>query len=114
LNQDGSINSASNPLGSAITVFGTGFGTMAPPALDGSAPCAPVSKPVATDFPTRVMGYSEGNAVSAPVPIEYIGNAPCLVQGAIQINLRIPDSVKPTGGILTLSSFAGSGSIAVR
>jgi hypothetical protein len=55
--------------------------------------------------------YGDGGPVSVPAEIEYIGNAPCLVQGAVQINLRIPATIKPSGGIITLSN---AGTIAVR
>jgi uncharacterized protein (TIGR03437 family) len=111
LNQDSSVNSASNPAspGSVISVFGTGFGAMAPEALDGATPCKPVSNPVAA-FSISMYGESGGPLFSAPAEIEYIGNAPCLVQGAVQINLRIPNTIKPSNGIISL----GYGTIAVR
>ena len=117
LNQDGSVNSAANPAsaGSVVSVFGTGFGVMAPAALDGASPCKAVSKPVAA-VSFAAFGDSAGPAFSAPATVEYIGNAPCLVQGAVQINLRLPDAVKPFNGVITLSMFGGvgSGTIAVR
>ena len=111
LNQDGSVNGASNPAspGSVITVFGTGFGAMTPAVPDGAATCQPVNKPVTT-FSTFPV-YGDGGPVSVPAEIEYIGNAPCLVQGAVQINLRIPTTIKPSDGIIMLSNF---GTIAVR
>ena len=117
LNQDGSVNSAENPAsaGSVVSVFGTGFGVMAPAALDGATPCKAVSKPVPV-FSFAMFGDSAVPAFSAPATVEYIGNAPCLVQDAVQINLHLPDTVKPFNGVITLSTFGGigSGTIAVR
>jgi uncharacterized protein (TIGR03437 family) len=115
LNQDASVNSARNPAapGSIVTVFGTGFGAMVPPALDGAAPCTAVSKPVAV-LPLS-LGYAiSGSYLSARATIEYIGNAPCQVQGAVQINLRLLDGVRPIDGLVSLSSGFGSGTIAVQ
>jgi uncharacterized protein (TIGR03437 family) len=117
LNQDGSVNSVSNPasVGSVVSVFGTGFGVMTPAALDGATPCKAVGKPV-TAFSFMVYGDGAGPSFSAPATVEYIGNAPCLVQGAVQINLRLPDTVKPLDGAITLAMFGSvsSGTIAVR
>ena len=50
LNQDGSINSRSNPAeaGSAVVLFGTGIGAMAPQPVDGSSPPVISNKPVVT------------------------------------------------------------------
>jgi uncharacterized protein (TIGR03437 family) len=116
LNQDGSVNSARNPAapGSIVTVFGTGFGTMVPPALDGAAPCTAVSKPVAT-LPLFLNYTTGGPPLSAPAIFEYIGNAPCQVQGAVQINLRLLDGVRPVDGVVSLSyGFGYPGTIAVQ
>ncbi len=113
LNQDGSINSASNPAspGSVVSVFATGLGAMTPPAVDGGAPSAPISRPVA-EFSIEVVG----RASSSPASIEYIGNAPGLIQGAVQINFRIPQSITPADGVITVFLRPGtdSGTVAVR
>ncbi len=109
------MNSASNPAspGSAVSVFATGLGAMTPPALDGAAPGEPISTPSAA-FSIGVLG---GTPVSgATASIEYIGNAPGLVQGAVQINFRIPQTITPSDGVVTvfISPGTNSGTIAVR
>jgi uncharacterized protein (TIGR03437 family) len=63
LNQDGSVNSSSNP---AVP----GLGVMAPQLPDGALPTAPVNTPV---LPIQVLVNQQ------PVEILYIGNAPTAV-----------------------------------
>ena len=89
LNQDGSVNSASNPAspGSILSVFATGLGAMTPQLPDGAVAMqianTPVVKPAIT-----VNGQS--------AEVLYIGNAPGLVQGIVQINLRLPNPLPPS------------------
>jgi uncharacterized protein (TIGR03437 family) len=114
LNQDGSVNSGANPAspGSAVVLFGTGLGAMSPLPVDGSRPPLALNQPVA-----RYQTVVNGRAAT----IEYIGNAPTLVEGVVQINIRLPDPLPSasTPGIafITLSTDNGvgvSGYIAVR
>jgi uncharacterized protein (TIGR03437 family) len=89
LNQDYSINSASNPevAGNVIQIFGTGGGLVAGGAADGAlAPAAAnlVAQPV-----TATIG-----GVNAAV--DYAGAAPTLVNGAIQVDLTVPSGL-PSG-----------------
>jgi uncharacterized protein (TIGR03437 family) len=81
LNQDGTVNSQSNPAasGSTIAVFATGLGGFSPPLTDGSV----VKTPVAMD--NLVVLYD-----GAPVPVTYSGQAPMLVAGVSQINFVLP------------------------
>jgi uncharacterized protein (TIGR03437 family) len=86
LNQDYSSNSFSNPApaGSVVMLYGTGFGPLVPPAIDGqpgvlSAIALPVSAKIA-QFPAEVL---------------YAGAAPGLPGGLIQINVRIPGELAP-------------------
>jgi uncharacterized protein (TIGR03437 family) len=117
LNQDGSINSSLNPasLGSVVSVFGTGFGAMSPPTLDGAAACKANTKPLA-DVSVLVYGASDGPVYSAPGTIEYVGNTPCLVAGVVQINFRIPSVIRAYYGTVTITVKPGAafGTIAVR
>ena len=86
LNQDGSINSDSNPAkaGSIVSVFMTGVGAMTPPIGDGQL--GPLQPP----FPAPVLGVSATvNGVEAPVL--FAGQAPGLIAGAVQVNIQIPD-----------------------
>ena len=115
LNQDGSVNSAANPAGpgTAVALFATGLGAMAPLPVDGSRPSQASNQPVA---------YYQALVNGQAAAIEYIGNAPTLVEGVVQINIRLPDPVAmpvPTPGVAGISIYTGNwvgtfGSIAVR
>ena len=92
LNQDGSVNSFSNPApqGSIVTVFATGLGPIAPPQADGTL--------VGLPLPTNVLPITAGFTVADqpvgattfnPFDVTYAGPAPYLVAGASQINFKI-------------------------
>jgi uncharacterized protein (TIGR03437 family) len=83
INQDGSTNSPSNPAapGSVITFYGSGFGLTAPAGIDGHLATAPLPQPV---LPVAVMV----DAYTAPVL--YAGDASGMVEGAVQVNVRLP------------------------
>jgi uncharacterized protein (TIGR03437 family) len=79
-NQDGTINTPQNPAnkGDILTFYGTGFGAMAPPAVDGFVPVTPTS------------------AIANPVTLTnnfckvlYSGDAPGEVEGVVQINCQL-------------------------
>lgn len=85
LNQDGTLNSPSNPAapGSIIAIYGTGGGPTSPTGRTGTlSPLiqAPLSLPVVVQI--------EGQNAD----VVYAGAAPGLISGAIQINVRIPDT----------------------
>ena len=87
LNQDGTVNSPSNPAkrGSIISIFGTGFGLLNPIPQDGT---------IISDAVHRVAAVVEvvfTGRIEAQV--SYAGAAPMLVAGMTQINARIPDSL---------------------
>jgi uncharacterized protein (TIGR03437 family) len=89
LNQDGSINSSTNPAsrGSIISLFGTGEGAMMPQLYDGAlAISTPFSSPV---NPVSVMIGGQ------PAAVLYSGDAPTLPSGVFQINARIPANTNP-------------------
>jgi len=105
-NQDGTLNSASNPAhrGSVIVIYATGAGQMDPPMADGAiAPLAlPLPKP-RLGIAVRVGGFD--------ATLQYAGAAPGLVAGAIQVNALVPDGV-PVGDAVSLVFYAdgyGSG-----
>jgi uncharacterized protein (TIGR03437 family) len=78
LNEDGSVNSAANMAspGTIVTVFATGLGAMIPQLIDGARPSQPIARPVA---PVAITVSQD----AALAQIEYVGNAPTLVQGAV-------------------------------
>jgi uncharacterized protein (TIGR03437 family) len=82
LNEDYTVNSASNPAarGSTIMVFGTGFGAIDPPPPDG--------QPVASTSTTRARVTATVGGF--PAIVDYAGTAPGLLAGLTQINVRVP------------------------
>ncbi len=82
LNQDGTLNSASNParLGSIVSVWATGAGLVYPTPSDGEVAAA-------------AQNYSCCFVVvngSAYADVLYAGAAPGIVAGVVQINFRVP------------------------
>jgi uncharacterized protein (TIGR03437 family) len=90
-NQDGSLNSASNPakFGSVIVLYVSGLGQTTPPSLDGLVNSAPFSVP---NVP--VSAYVTGNQGSSP--LEAVVSAPGLIAGISQVNVALPASL-PSG-----------------
>lgn len=88
LNQDGTLNSASNPAprGSIVAIWLTGAGNTNPPETDGEI--TPVGSQ--TSLPMFLGLYVGGAAVAAE--ILYAGAAPGLVAGLDQVNFRIPEN----------------------
>jgi uncharacterized protein (TIGR03437 family) len=104
LNQDGTINSGSNPAkaGSYISLFGTGAGTLGDMPPDG----APAQGAVATPQNPKVFINSDF------VPdgdVEYSGLAPDFV-GLWQINVKVPANVPP-GDVIVYITYDGINSI---
>ena len=85
LNQDLSVNNASNPApaGSVVAIFGGGGGQTNPQGADG------LLIPLTTPFPMPVLPATVtigGQTAS----VSYYGDAPGLVDGVLQINATIP------------------------
>jgi uncharacterized protein (TIGR03437 family) len=90
LNQDGSLNSQSNPAapGSIVVLYGTGIGATNPPSVTGAL--APLSGPNALAQPIGpIVAQFSGRLAE----VLYAGAAPGLVNGAAQFNLRVPMNV---------------------
>jgi uncharacterized protein (TIGR03437 family) len=90
LNEDGSVNSDSNPIrrSQVIQLFGTGQGRVPNMPPDGTPPSGEVRT---EELPTVIMGAGQ----VPPANILYSGLAPGLV-GVWQINVRVPDTVAPS------------------
>jgi uncharacterized protein (TIGR03437 family) len=96
LNQDGTLNSITNPAapGSTVAVWATGGGAPGNPEADGAITGAtvyplPLPLSVGTGFPGAVSIVPVLNPVSVP-QVQYSGDAPSLVKGEIQVNFQIP------------------------
>lgn len=88
LNQDASVNSASNPAspGSIIVLYGTGAGQMTPGGVDGQIVGGnPLPRPLAQPTLVTIGGQNAS--------VEYSGAAPGAVAGLSQINVRVPNGL---------------------
>lgn len=90
INQDGSLNSTEHPapLGSSITIFGTGSGLWA-----GSLSTGEIA-PSALTFPQLpvlvLISVPQASATQHSATVLYAGSAPSLSDGVLQVNLRLP------------------------
>ena len=90
VNQNGSLNSASNPanVGSFVSLYLTGEGQTSPGGVDGKiAASAPYPMPV-----LPVTAAIGGQTAT----VTYAGAAPTAVAGLLQVNVQIPAGI-PTG-----------------
>jgi uncharacterized protein (TIGR03437 family) len=88
LNQDNTPNSSANPVsrGSVIQIFATGEGILIPPIPTGSV--TPSTPPLAK--PAARVAVTIGGVAA---PIQYVGEAPGLVSGVLQVNVVVPDTI---------------------
>jgi uncharacterized protein (TIGR03437 family) len=93
LNQDGSVNSKTNPAaaGSVISLFVTGTGATLPGLPDGSL--APLEPPF--PLPATLPGASVDGL---PAQVLYAGPAPGEIYGLTQINVQLPATL-PAGTV---------------
>jgi uncharacterized protein (TIGR03437 family) len=110
LNQDGTVNSASNPAprGSIVSFYGTGLGPMMPQLIDGYLA---ISTPYST--PVNAPSVSIGGQLAT---ILYAGDAPTLPTGVFQINATIPQTVSPgqVSTSLTIGGVAAQTTVVVK
>ena len=94
LNEDNSLNSAVNAIarGSILTLFATGEGQTMPTGVDGKLAATPLPKPAASA--TVTIGGADAEIV-------YVGGAPGLTAGLLQINVRVPSNA-PVGAATPL------------
>lgn len=85
LKQDGTLNSAENPAprGDIVVFYATGAGQMEPSGSDGR---------IATTQ-SRLLSSPEVEIDGRVSEILYAGNAPGLVEGLVQVNVRIPSTI---------------------
>ena len=87
LNQDGRVNSSSNPAaaGSVISVFLSGAGLFDLPLNDGQL------GPLIPPFPIPVAGPVKVSVGDSREDALFAAQAPGQVAGLVQVNLRVPD-----------------------
>lgn len=109
LNQDGSVNSVSNPAvrGSIVTLFGTGaiwpVGTP-----DGTLATSPLS------LDQEQNQFEVVDSTGAPASILYTGTAPGLIDGVFQLNVQLPPDAVPPLTLRTAPSGVSLSSNAVQ
>ncbi len=88
LNQDYSLNSPSNPAaaGSVITLYATGVGLMDRSVPNGTVTDANLLRPSLPVY-ARI-----GNL---PADVVYAGSSPGIVNGGLQVNVRVPAGLAP-------------------
>lgn len=111
INENGQINSASNPArsGEIVTVWATGAGLPAGDVLpqDGTVVSAGSLRRPA--LPISVLAPA-GPSLANPASLEvlYAGDAPGAVFGVTQVNFRLPESLPPGSSSLTVWLQAGA------
>ncbi len=99
INQNGTVNGASNPahIGGYVSLYITGAGQTIPPLADGQLATAAAI----TQLPVTVTI----GGITAPVT--YAGAAPTLVSGLIQVNVQVPAGVTVGNAVPVAVSVGG-------
>lgn len=105
VNQDGTLNSNTNPakVGSIVTLYVTGLGAISPVLADGAMVQFPLPALVNSIQIAFANAGSDALAIP-PAELLYAGPAPLEVGGMYQVNVRIPEGT--TGEFAILSQFA--------
>jgi uncharacterized protein (TIGR03437 family) len=95
INQDGTVNSASNPaaLGSTVEVYATGEGQTNRAGVDGALDSVPLPQPVTQPVTATVGGVA--------ATVAYAGGVSGLIAGVLQVNVQIPEGI-PTGSAVPI------------
>jgi uncharacterized protein (TIGR03437 family) len=103
LNQDGSLNSPTNPAasGSIIVLYATGEGQTNPAGVDGELDGSPAPKPLQTV--TATVG-------GLPATVIYAGGVSGLVAGVLQVNIQLPQGVTPANAVPVTLNIGGANS----
>ncbi len=110
LNEDGSVNSQSNParLGSVVVLYGTGGGVTKPASVDG------LLTPISQDYPLPVLPVAVSIGGQS-AHLLYAGAAPGLVAGVMQINAVVPLNAQASSDevVVTIGGYASPSAITV-
>ena len=109
LNQDYSVNGASNPAaaGTEIQIFGTGGGAVEGGATDGATWPAGLGSFITQPITATIGGMT--------ATVDYAGPAPYLVNGAMQVNLTVPSGLTtgPQPVVITIGAAQSQPGITV-
>jgi len=107
INQDGTINSASNPapIGSVISLYATGGGQTLPAGVDGQVSGFPLAAQA-----LQVQVSIGQQFLLSTAQLQYVGPAPGAIAGLMQINVPIPAGLK-TGSAVPISVVGAPSSI---
>jgi len=102
VNQDGTVNSTSNPaaLGSIVLVYATGEGQTNPAGLDGHPDVAPLPQPITQPVTAMVGGVA--------AKVEYAGGVSGLVAGLLQVNVQIPQGISTGNAVPVVLTIGGN------
>jgi uncharacterized protein (TIGR03437 family) len=91
INQDGSVNSLTNPapVGSIVAVWATGLGAIAPPEADGALVQFPLAKNVLAVGVEAAWCFPFSCSSFPVYQVTYAGPAPYQVAGISQINFQV-------------------------
>jgi 6-phosphogluconolactonase (cycloisomerase 2 family) len=97
LNQDNSVNGPNNPAtkGSIVQAFMTGEGQTSPLGVTGTITAATLPPPQVTPAPLLSAGVLIDGQ---PALYTYVGEAPGMVAGVMQLNVQIPSNA-PSGNL---------------
>jgi uncharacterized protein (TIGR03437 family) len=104
LNSDGvTTNSAAHPAtrGTPIVIYMTGEGQTSPQGIDGKVTTAPYPAPL---LPVAVTIGGQ------PATVQFMGEAPGLISGVLQLNVLVPTSLTTTGAVAVSVAFGGGSS----
>jgi uncharacterized protein (TIGR03437 family) len=109
LNQDGTINSPTNPAspGSIVILYATGGGQTNPAGVDGSLAAAPYPTPI------EPVSLTIGGSKAA---VAYAGAAPGFIAGLLQINVQIPTGLASSAAsplVLTIGTASSQSVCAI-
>ena len=100
VNQDGSLNTASNPaqVGSTVSIFATGMGPIDPPQPDGAILGLPLPSNVLQASVYWLQDTFFIGTIAVSTAVSYGGPAPFAVAGFSQVDFVVANTDTPYGG----------------
>ena len=107
INQNGTANSITSPEvgGNILQLWGTGEGQISPAQADGAINPPSLPEPAFTLPVTVTFGTGAGQVTVPASSVTYAGEAPALISGVFQVNVRIPAGF--TGQVPIVVSIGG-------